>query len=171
MNQKLLCSKRLLKIIILLMFPSGLLYAQEAKTITESKSELDVFWADMSRSVKEGDFANLTAAYHPDAVLVSGFKEASYPATKAFEMWKQGLLDTKMGKMKASVSFRFTQRLHDENTAHETGIFHYISNPEQGEPRDDYVHFEMLLVKRNGWKLLMEYQKGPATEEEWDAAE
>jgi hypothetical protein len=29
----------------------------------------------------------------------------------------------------------------------------------------------MLLVKRNGWKLLMEYQKGPATEEEWDAAE
>lgn len=45
------------------------------------------------------------------------------------------------------------------------------SNPEQGQPRDDYVHFEMLLVKRNGWKLLMEYQKGPATEEEWDAAE
>lgn len=172
MNQKLLCWKRFLNIIILLlMFTSGLLYAQEAKTITESKSELDVFWAEMSRSVIEGDFANLTAAYHPDAVLVSGFKEASYPVSKAFDEWKQGLLDTKMGKMKASVSFRFTQRLHDENTAHETGIYHYISNPEQGQPRDDYVHFEMLLVKRNGWKLLMEYQKGPATEEEWDAAE
>jgi hypothetical protein len=135
------------------------------------KSELDVFWAEMSRSVSEGDFTKLKAAYHPDAVLVSGFKEASYPASKAFDDWKQGLLDTKTGKMKASVSFRFTQRLHDENTAHETGIFHYISNTKQGQPIDDYVHFEMLLVKQNGWKLLMEYQKGPATEEEWVAAE
>ena len=76
-----------------------------------------------------------------------------------------------MGKMKASVSFRLTHRLHDESTAHETGIYHYTSNPEQGQPRDDYVHCEMLLVKRNGWKILMEYQKGPATEEEWVAAE
>ena len=138
---------------------------------SSTSTELDAFWAEMSRFVNEGDFANLTAAYHPDAVLVSGFKEASYPVSKAFDEWKQGLLDTKMGKMKASVSFRFTQRLHDEYTAYMTGIYHYTSNPEQGQPRDDYVHFEMLLVKRNGWKILMEYQKGPATEEEWVAAE
>ena len=162
--------KRLINIISVLGVSVLLANVCIAGDVEDIKTELDVFWAEMSRSVNEGDFTNLTAAYHPDAVLVSGFKEASYPVSKAFDEWKQGLLDTKMGKMKASVSFRFTQRLHDENTAHETGIFHYISNPEQGEPRDDYVHFEMLLVKRNGWKLLMEYQKGPATEEEWVAA-
>ena len=138
---------------------------------SSSLTELDDFWAEMSRCVSEGDFDNLAAAYHADAVMVNEFRSASYPVSKAFDEWKQGLLDTKMGKMKASVSFRFTHRLHDESTAHETGIFHYTSNPEQGQPRDDYVHFEMLLVKRNGWKILMEYQKGPATEAEWIAAE
>jgi hypothetical protein len=136
-----------------------------------SLTELDAFWAEMSRSVSEGDFDNLTAAYHVDAVLVNGFRATSYPISTAFNEWKQGLSNTKKGKMKASVSFRFTLRLHDEYTAHETGIYHYKSNPEIGQPRDDYVHFEMLLVKRNGWKILMEYQKGPATEEEWNAAE
>ena len=136
-----------------------------------SLTELDAFWVEMSRSVNEGDFDNLVAAYHADAVLVNGFRAASYPISKAFDEWKQGLLDTKRGIMTASVSFRFTHRLHDEYTAHETGIYHYISNSELGQPRDDYVHFEMLLVKRNGWKILMEYQKGPATEEEWNAAE
>jgi hypothetical protein len=139
--------------------------------ISSSLAELDAFWADMSRSVNQGDFGNLKAAYHNDAVLVNGFSATSYPISKAFDGWKQGLLDTKMGKMKASVSFRFTARLHDESTAHETGIYHYKSDPEEGHPRDDYVHFEMLLVKRNGWKILMEYQKGAATEEEWIAAE
>jgi ketosteroid isomerase-like protein len=163
--------KRLIKIILVFgvsVFLANVCIAGDDEDI---KRELDVFWAEMSRSVSEGDFTNLTAAYHPDAVLVNGIKEASYPASKAFEMWKQGLLDTKMGKMEASVSFRFTQRLHDDNTAHETGIFHYKSNPEQGKPRNDYIHFEMLLVKQNGWKLLMEYQLGYATEEDWIAAE
>ncbi len=163
--------KRLINIILVLSVSVLLANVPFAGDEEDIKSELDVFWAEMSRSVKDGDFASLTAAYHPDAVLVNGIKEASYPATKAFEMWKQGLLDTKMGKMEASVSFRFTQRLYDDKTAHETGIFHYKSNPEQGKPRNDYIHFEMLLVKQNGWKLLMEYQLGYATEEEWDAAE
>jgi len=135
------------------------------------KAELDVFWAEMSRSVEEGDFASLTAAYHVDAVLVSGSKKTSYPVSKALNAWKQGLEDTAMGKMTASVDFRFTRRWHDENTAHETGIFHYTANPEQGQPTDVYIHFEALLVKRDGWKQIMEFQKGPATEEEWAAAE
>jgi hypothetical protein len=27
----------------------------------------------------------------------------------------------------------------------------------------------VLLVKRNGWKTMMEYQKSKATREEWEA--
>ncbi len=71
--------------------------------------------------------------------------------------------------MKASVSFRFSKRLGDADTAHETGIFHYTSESAAGK-RDDYIHLEALLVKQNGkWLTLMEYQKSKATKEEWTA--
>jgi hypothetical protein len=38
----------------------------------------------------------------------------------------------------------------------------------KGERKDEYIHFEMLLVKDKGWKTLMEYQKEKATPEEWE---
>ena len=150
---------------IMLVVP-GLLGAESGL----SDEELDAFWAEMSRSVREGDYATLTGAYHADAVLVDGVRGSTSPVSKAFEAWKPGLQDTKNGRMKASVQFRFTQRLRDESTAHEAGIFRYAADPEKGEPQDDYVRFEMLLVKRNGWKIVMEHQIGPATEQEWQAA-
>jgi len=163
--------KRLMYIIFVLVVNVFLANICIASDDEDIKTELDVFWAEMSQSVKEGDFVNLTAAYHIDAVLVNGPKETSYPVSRAFNNWKQGLKDTEMGKMTASVGFRFSQRLHDEYTAHETGIFHYTAKTGQGQPTDVYIHFEALLIKREGWKLIMEYQKGPATEREWAAME
>jgi hypothetical protein len=32
------------------------------------------------------------------------------------------------------------------------------------------VHFEALLLKMDRWLMLMEYQRQPATDEEWEAA-
>jgi len=163
--------KRVMYIFSILVVTAFLANICIASDDEDIKAELDVFWGKMSQSVKEGDFVNLKAAYHIDAVLVNGPKEVSYPVSKAFDGWEQGLKDTEMGKMTASVGFRFTQRLYDDDTAHETGIFHYTANPEQGQPTDVYIHFEALLIKREGWKLIMEYQKGAATEGEWTAAE
>jgi hypothetical protein len=80
--------------------------------------------------------------------------------------------DTKAGKATAGVEFRFSQRLRDASTAHYTGIFHYWFAPKDGERTDSYVHFEGLLIKKTGeWKMVMEYQKQPATAQEWAAAE
>ena len=72
--------------------------------------------------------------------------------------------------MKASVEFRFTRRLHDGVTAHETGIFRYTVEDPDGGSNAQFVHFEALLVNKGGWKMVMEYQKAPATEAEWEAA-
>jgi len=85
--------------------------------------------------------------------------------------WKQGFDDTKSGKVKSDVKFRFSQRIGDAVTAHETGIFHYTSIDNQGkELANQLVHFEMLLVKKSGkWLGVMEYQKTMASQEEWDA--
>jgi hypothetical protein len=133
--------------------------------------ELDAVWGEMTRTVEEGSFEEYAVLYHADAILVSGPTENSYPISQALSGWEQGFTDTKSGKTEATVEFIFTQRLGDETTAHETGMFHYTAKPSDGEGADNYVHFEALLIKKAGdWKMMMEYQKSSATAEDWDAA-
>ncbi len=136
-------------------------------------AELDRFWEEISRTVREGDFEGYKSAYHIDAVVIfaSGKNKTSVPISTALNNWKQGFLDTKAGKRRDNVELRFSQRIGDETTAHETGIFKFSSVDSNGKVIANYItHFEMLLVKRNKtWHGLMEYQKSNATQEEWDA--
>ena len=132
-------------------------------------AQLNDYWAEVSRAVREGDFEGYRATTHGEGVLVSGNKKTSQPLAKALERWQQDFLDTKSGKVKGNVEFRFSQRLGDDTTAHETGIFRYSSVAADGQVKTEYIHFEVLLVKRDTWKTLMEYQKSKATREEWEA--
>jgi hypothetical protein len=149
------------------------LFAATSAIADEARlAELDSYWAEVSRSVNEGDFAAYSATCDPEAVLVSGTKKESYPLSKALARWKKEFDDTKSGDRESNVTFRFSQRLSDETTAHETGIFLYSFKQDDGELQNEYVHLEALLVKRDGkWKIFMEYQKAPATEAEWKALE
>jgi ketosteroid isomerase-like protein len=130
-------------------------------------AELDAFWREASRTVREGDFDGYKATYHDDAVLVS--LKSSVPIAQALARWKAGFDDAKAGKMKASVEFRFSQRVGDATTAHETGIFLYSTTDANGVVKASHVHFEALLVKKGAWKMVMEFQKNSATPAEWDA--
>ncbi len=133
-------------------------------------AELNAFWSEISRSVGEGDFDAYQASCHPEGVLVSGIKKTSSPLSEALVRWEKEFIATKSGALKASVEFRFSQRLGDETTAHETGIFLYSSTGPDGKNNQEYIHFEVLLVKKEGhWKTLMEYQKSKASQKEWDA--
>ena len=130
--------------------------------------ELDAYWAEVSRSVKEGDFQAYSATCHPQAVLVSGSKKESYPLAKALARWKKEFDDTKSGDRKSSVEFRFSHRFHDETTAHEAGMFLYQFSTKGGESAKEYIFLEALLVKRKDkWVILMEYQKASGTVEDW----
>ena len=135
---------------------------------TSRLAELDAYWAKVSRAVKEGNFDLYVSTCHKDGVLVTGVEQQCYPLSKALARWKQDFVDTKAGKIKASVVFRFRQRLGDETTAHESGIFRYTATDADGK-NVKYIHFEALLLKRDGWKIMMEYQKSKATVKEWNA--
>ncbi len=137
-------------------------------------AEIDrTYWAEMSRTVKKGDFEGYKATCHKNAVLVAtvGKNKRSEPMTAALARWKQGFMDTKQGKQMDHVSFRFSQRIGGETTAHETGIFYFTSHDATGKLlSESYTHLEALLVKQGGkWVCLMEYQKSAATKAEWDA--
>lgn len=135
-------------------------------------AELDKFWSKLSKAVSDGDFESYKAAYHEDAVIIfaSGKNKTSLSITQALAGWKQGFDNTKAGKQKDNVEFRFSQRIGNENTAHETGIFIFTSTDSSGKNLGKFIiHFEMLFVKRdNQWLAMMEYQKSNATKKEWD---
>lgn len=142
-------------------------------TDTARLADLDAYWEELARTVNEGDFEGYSNAYHEDAVVVFavGQNKSSVPIATALANWKQGFMNTKAGKQFDKVAFRLSQRIGNETTAHETGIFHFQSKNNKGEITNDaYVHFEMLLVKKdNSWIALMEYQKETATQNQWDA--
>ena len=133
-------------------------------------AELDAYWAEVSRSVKAGDFAAYQAGCHEKAVLVSGTKRISYPLNQALARWKKEFDDTRAGQRESSVEFRFAHRFGDTSTAHESGFFLYSSRDAGDEAKQEYVEFEALLVREQGaWKILMEYQKAKADKAAWDA--
>ena len=132
-------------------------------------NELNAAWDKLEQTVSNGDFRSFKSAYHPDAVLVNGITKSSYPIKKAFEGWKQGFADTESGKIKANLDVKFSERLYDQLTAHEIGIFHYYTVNKNGDRNDTYIHFESLWVKKNNtWIMMMEYQKSRTDESEWN---
>jgi len=152
---------------LLIHLPAG--YAAEQEKNDRLK-ELDAYWAEVSRTVREGDFEGYKATCHEQGVLVSGSKRTSYPLSKALARWKKDFIATKAGTIKANVEFRFSQRFGDETTAHETGIFLYSFTDQDGQWKQEHVHFQALLLKsKEGWKIMMEYQQSKATQAEWVA--
>ena len=149
---------------------AGLLLSFPGSGLGQTTGELDAYWEELARTVEEGNFEGYAAAYHPDAILVTD-GSGSQPIASALAGWKQLFVDTAAGNARAAVKFRFTDRLNDETTAHETGIFRYSFAPRDGDEMVSTVHFTALLVKKDGaWRMLMEHQKTPATDEEWEAA-
>ena len=131
--------------------------------------ELDAYWAEVSRSVKQGEFRAYKAGCHPNGVLVSGSKKVSYPLAQALNRWKTEFDDTKAGDIEASVDFRFSHRYGDAQTAHESGVFLYAQKKKDAEPVQEYIAFEALLLKENGkWQIIMEYQMNATLKDEWD---
>ena len=132
--------------------------------------QLDGYWAEVSKAVGSGDFTAYEATCHPEGVLVSGSKKTSSPLADALKRWKKEFDATKSGEMKASVDFKFSQRLGDATTAHETGMFLYSATGADGKETREYIHFEALLVKHDSrWKIVMEYQKSKGTRAEFEA--
>ena len=90
-------------------------------------SQLDRSWEAMKNSINNGDFRKFKAMYHRDAIMVNGIKDSTYSIRNAFDAWEQGFKDTKAGIIDADLELKFSRRVFDNDTAHETGIFHYYT--------------------------------------------
>ena len=157
-----------LYLILVLLVLSSILFAQT----NNNNNGLNAFWIEAERQVKEGDFKAYSASFHHDAILVNGISKNSIPIKEALDGWEKGFEDTRLGQMKASVEFRFSESILGTSSAYQKGIFFYTSEYAEQSPVSVFIHFEVLLTKSNDiWKILMEYQKEYATHEDWNSLE
>ena len=153
------------RLVLLFVFAAAIAHGSEEDRL----KELDAYWAEVSRCVKEGDFEGYTKTIHKDGVIVAGKSKKCYPLADALKKWKVEFDDTKAGTRKSSAEVRWSQRLGDATTAHETGILLYKAKTKEGKDVEAYIIFEGLLLKQDGrWQIIMEYQKGPSSKEEWE---
>ncbi|MGE3343306.1 MAG: hypothetical protein AB7L71_07705 [Vicinamibacterales bacterium] len=118
-------------------------------------------------TVASDDIAGMGRLYLPDAVLVS--PKATAPIKDTLERWGRDMIAAKAKGNRATVEFRFTQRLDNATTAFDSGLFKYTVIEKSGASRSNYYPFEMLLAKVNGqWRILMERQFAEVSQAEWD---
>jgi uncharacterized protein (TIGR02246 family) len=147
---------------------SGLLAVLAQADDNDTQVEVDAYWQSLARTVRDGDAAAYRALYHADAVVVMVESGESFTIDAMMKKWTPGFEATAAGKMQADVEDRFNQRIIGENTAWESGVFHYWTIDETGKRTDHYVWFDSLLVKKNGqWLQTMELQKKTATLDDW----
>ncbi|RTE53884.1 hypothetical protein EHW67_08080 [Arenibacter aquaticus] len=155
-------SKNMLKVVVLAMLFTSSAIAQNRI------SELNAYWNVVKEKVEAGDVAGYGSTFHEDGVLVSESSGSCYALKKALIRWKEGLEKTAKGLTKVKLNFRFSERLGDDDSAFEKGIFRYELLDENGQNSVRFIQFDALLVKKEGkWQIMLEHQKLPATKEEW----
>lgn len=132
-------------------------------------AELDAFWVGVVQSVVDWSIPAQQATYHPDAVGVKGTVGADTTYLLADDFARRiAESTTESGPpIRRVLEFRWSSRVHDAQTAHEVGLYHYWA---EGRPHY-YGTVDSYLVKRDGqWLILVEIQHEPGvTEADWNA--
>ena len=152
--------------LILLLVPIRTVVAQ----IDSEVVQLDAFWAELGRSVMEGDLDGLRAVYHPDA-LDYDWEGDSYEI-KLMSSSLDEQIDfhkgTKNGERRIELEWRFSSRIHNSHAAHEVGVARFTQTPRDSVSTSYYAHVEEYLVKKGKWVSLVSNVRWNATIEEWD---
>jgi hypothetical protein len=128
----------------------------------------DSLYRTIIETVQEVDFERMGNTYHGDAVIVTSKK--STPIKSVLKRWKKEGEQLQKDGGFARVKFRFLNRIVNEATAFESGIFRYSTVDKLGAETVFYGHFEDLNIKKEGkWLTMMEHQTKTATEKEWNA--
>ncbi|GLX78603.1 hypothetical protein tinsulaeT_19430 [Thalassotalea insulae] len=130
--------------------------------------QTDTMYRALIKSVDVNDFDLMAAQYHRDAVLVS--KKKTELISQSFKRWRADGKKIAQSGGKAELRMRFNNRVINDDSAYETGIYHYRKLDKNGKVTFEYyMSFADLNVKVNGnWQIIMERNVEKSTEAEFN---
>ncbi|NNC50198.1 MAG: nuclear transport factor 2 family protein [Flaviramulus sp.] len=112
-------------------------------------------WSNFTKAFEELDYELFSSLHCDDLVRVSGDSKSIKSKAVYIDGYKSRWTNQ---SIKRTISFRFLERICNDKTASERGIYKLTIYPDSPNEKSYYGKFHVLLKKENGsWKILVDY--------------
>jgi len=137
---------------LLLFFMINLGFSQEYKNLKDINTQV---WETFTKAFDTYDYSLFASIHSQDLVRVSGDGKSIKSFSEYIEGYK---FRWKNNKRPQTISFRFIERIINDNFSSERGIYKLTVNVNTAEEKSYYGKFHVLLKQEDGvWKLIMDY--------------
>ncbi|MFC0605153.1 nuclear transport factor 2 family protein [Winogradskyella pulchriflava] len=161
--------KRIILPLVFLVFTSTTMYAQKADNL----KAINIVWAKFYKAFETLDYTLMADIHSKDLVRVSGGKRILDYDTY-INNYKVGFESDKKAGQTSTISLRFFERISNEFTASERGIYKLVRNKGTDNEQAYYGQFHVVLKKINDeWKITMDYdssESGTIDEDDYKKA-
>lgn len=142
-----------LSIIFIALFSIGLSYSQTKTNL----QDINATWAKFYKAFETLDYTLMAEIHAKDLVRVSGGKRIIDYDTY-INNYKAGFERDKAAEQTSEISLRFFERINNETTASERGIYKLIRNKGTEKEQAYYGQFHVIFKKiDNEWKITLDY--------------
>lgn len=142
-----------LSIILIALFSIGSSYSQTKTNL----QDINATWAKFYKAFETLDYTLMAEIHAKDLVRVSGGKRIIDYDTY-INNYKVGFERDKAAEQTSEISLRFFERINNETTASERGIYKLIRNKGTEKEQAYYGQFHVIFKKiDNEWKITLDY--------------
>ena len=145
--------KKIIIPIVVLLFSINFTCAQNL----DNFKAINAVWDKFYKAFETLDYTLMADIHSKDLVRVSGGKRILDYDTY-IKNYKIGFEQSKETNQTSNISLRFFERLNNDTTASERGIYRLIRNKGTKDEKAYYGQFHVLFKKINGeWKITLDY--------------
>ena len=148
---------KLFKAVLITFLTTGLQpsIAQQSEQLLQINSQV---WEKFYKAFEDLDYRLMAEIHTKDLVRIPANQHTILDYDTYINNYKTQFHQAREDKISQSISLRFLERITNDSTASERGIYRFSINPGAENEQHYYGKFHVLLVKRdNSWKILMDY--------------
>lgn len=143
---------KVLKLLLVLSYFTHQLQAQNSKCLNDINAEI---WSNFTKAFETFDHELFASLHSENLVRVSGSSKLLRNKTNYINGYANRWASNKTPQ---TISFRFLERICNDNKASERGIYKLTINKGLPNEQSYYGKFHVIMVKENNqWKLLVDY--------------
>ena len=132
-------------------------YAQSLNNL----KEINKVWMEFYQAFDSLDYKPMARIHSKNLVRVSG-GERILDYDTYINNYKSSFKKAKEDKILNNISLRFFERINNDSTASERGIYKLTRTEAEGSQQAYYGQFHVIFVKEDGmWRILVDYDSNP----------